>query len=74
MSDPDDRAQRAREASPFLTTKQTAFYLGISPATLKALRARKAGPRARKHGRSLRFHIDDIDAWSAARGAETDHG
>lgn len=72
MTDSDDRARRARSASPFLTSKQTAFYLGISPATLKALRARRAGPPARRHCRTLRYHIDDIDAWSKAQVAERD--
>ncbi|MGK6321344.1 helix-turn-helix transcriptional regulator [Sphingomonas sp. DT-204] len=74
MTDTADRARHARDASPFLTSKQTAFYLGISLATLKSLRAKRAGPRARKHGRTLRYHIDDIDAWSQAQAAEARHG
>jgi len=61
------RAQAARSESPFLTAKQTAYYLGIAPGTLKDLRARDAGPRARLHGGAWRYHIDDIDAWSQAR-------
>jgi hypothetical protein len=72
MIDTDDRARRARIASPFLTSKQTAFYLGISLATLKALRARRVGPPARRHCRTLRYHIDDIDAWSKAQAVQRD--
>lgn len=39
MDDTADRAQRARETCPFLTAKQTAFHLGLSPSTMKGMRA-----------------------------------
>jgi hypothetical protein len=67
MDDTADRAQAARETCPFLTTKQAAFHLGLAPSTLKKMRAVDRGPRCRLHGRTWRYHIDDIDAWSAAR-------
>lgn len=69
MTIPDisDRASQARRSSPFLTVKQTAFHLGVSPCTLKRLRAAKAGPVCRKHGRAWYYHIADIEAWSDAQ-------
>ncbi|MBA4760889.1 helix-turn-helix domain-containing protein [Sphingomonas sp.] len=76
MTDPDDtavRAQKARETCPFLTTKQTAFHLGLAPSTLKGMRAEGRGPVCRLHGRAWYYHIDDIEAWSKARRKGGDH-
>lgn len=66
MDDTAERARRARETCPFLTAKQTAFHLGLSPSTLKGMRARGEGPICRLHGRAWHYHIDDIEAWSNA--------
>ena len=54
-----------------LTAKQAAFHLGLSCSTLKAMRAAGKGPRCRLHGRTWRYHVDDLEAWSQAhaRGA-----
>ncbi len=65
--DADIRAQAAREACPYLTSKQTAFHLGISPNTLRGMRLQGKGPKCRRHGHNWRYHIDDIEAWSLAR-------
>jgi hypothetical protein len=73
MDDSAERAEAARDTSPFLTAKQTAFYLGIAWSTLKTLRLTDKGPKCRLHGGSWRYHIDDIDAWSAARARGGDH-
>jgi len=62
-----DRAQSARKICPFLTTKQTAFHLGLGVGTLRKMRADGRGPRCRLHGRTWRYHIEDIEAWSSAR-------
>lgn len=67
------RARAARAACPFLTAKQTAFHLGIAWSTLKAMRLAGKGPRCRRHGRTWRYHIDDIEAWSAAHAYGGDH-
>lgn len=64
MDDAADRAQRAREQCPFLTTKQAAFHLGLAAATLKKMRHQGRGPSCRRHGRAYRYHIDDLEAWS----------
>lgn len=66
MNNTAARAQAAREACPFLTAKQAAFYLALAASTLKAMRADGKGPLCRLHGRTWRYHIDDLDAWSKA--------
>ncbi|HTU12139.1 MAG TPA: helix-turn-helix domain-containing protein [Allosphingosinicella sp.] len=64
--DEDDigRAARAKKGSPFLSTEQAAFYLGLSARKLQRLRAEGIGPRFRRHSRYVRYHIDDLDLWS----------
>ena len=69
MDTDDDiaRANRAKRGSPFLNTDQAAAYLKISGRLLKRLRVRGDGPEFRRHSRFVEYHIDDLDAWSAAR-------
>jgi len=62
-----DRANRAKRGSPFLNTDQAAAYLKLSGRLLKRLRVRGDGPEFRRHSRFVEYHIDDLDAWSAAR-------
>jgi excisionase family DNA binding protein len=64
------RAERARKGSPFLTTAQAAFYLGLCRQTLEKMRHKGRGPRFRKHGRHVRYHIADLDAWSRMHGID----
>ena len=73
MDDTAARAQAARTTNPFLTAKQAAFHLGLAYSTLKAMRARGTGPLCRLHGRTWRYHIDDIEAWSRGRAKGGDH-
>lgn len=58
------RAARARTICPYLNTKQAAFHLGLSHRTLADMRVRGKGPRARRHGTTYRYHIDDLERWS----------
>lgn len=58
------RAARALAGSPFLNTEQAAFYLRISVRTLQEYRSAGIGPRCRRYARRVRYHIDDLDAWS----------
>jgi hypothetical protein len=58
------RAARAKKGSPFLSTEQAAFYLGLSARKLQQMRASGAGPGFRRHSRYVRYHIDDLDSWS----------
>ena len=61
------RAARGKQVSPFLNTAQAAFYIGLSKRTLEKMRVTGAGPIYRKHGRYVRYHIDDLNAWSEGR-------
>ena len=67
MTDHNARAEEARKGSPFLSTREAAFYLGLSFRTLEKMRLIGNGPRFRKHGRYVRYHIADLDAWSEGR-------
>ena len=71
MDDDTDRAAEARKRSPFLTTDQAAFYVGLSRRTLEKMRWTCTGPRFRKHGRYVRYHIADLEAWSAEHEGRT---
>ena len=64
MDDDIARAARAKKGSPFLSTEQAAFYLGLSARKLQAMRRQGEGPRFRRHSRYVRYHIDDLDLWS----------
>ncbi len=74
MDDTAERARNARATNPFLTAKQAAFHLGLAYSTLKKMRADGRGPRCRLHGRTWRYHIDEIEAWSNARAKGGGHG
>jgi excisionase family DNA binding protein len=74
MTDEGMRADNAKKRSPFLSTAQAAFYIGLSKRTLEKMRVTGGGPMYRKHGRYVRYHIDDLNAWSSARAkASTSH-
>ncbi len=66
MEDDIARAGRAKKGSPFLNTEQAGFYLGLSARKLQEMRASGEGPRFRRHSRYVRYHIDDLEAWSEA--------
>ena len=53
--------------SPFLNTEEAANYVRLDPRTLNNMRYRNAGPRYRKHGCKVFYHIDDLDYWSSIR-------
>ncbi len=62
--DSNRRADSARRGTPFLSPEQAAHYLGLSVRTLQEHRSAGTGPRFRRHSRHVRYHIDDLDAWS----------
>jgi hypothetical protein len=70
MEDEIARAARAKKGSPFLSTEQAGFYLGLSARKLQGMRREGTGPRFRRHSRYVRYHIDDLDAWSKGIAAE----
>lgn len=49
-----------------LTPSAAAERLGVKPATLAAWRTQRRGPTWRKIGGSVRYGVDDIDAFVAA--------
>ena len=53
--------------APFLTTKEAARFLKLKPNTLEKMRVYGGGPVYRKHGRHVRYHIEDLNAWSDLR-------
>jgi excisionase family DNA binding protein len=53
--------------NPFRTTKEAAAFLKLKPNTLEKMRVYGGGPIYRKHGRHVRYHIDDLNAWSDLR-------
>jgi excisionase family DNA binding protein len=57
----------SRKESPFLTTAEAAVYTNTSERTLERLRRKGGGPPFRSHGRPIRYHITDLDAWSESR-------
>ena len=67
MDDELIRAGKARKGSPFLNAKQAAHYLGLGTKTLANMRCSGEGPHFRRHGGHIRYHIADLDAWSADR-------
>lgn len=67
MDDRNARAAAAKSGSPYLNTSQAAHYLVCSQRTLERMRTLGIGPVYRKHGRHVRYVIDDLDAWSAAQ-------
>lgn len=66
-TDINARAKQAKKGSPFLSTKEAAYYLGLKPQTLVKMRMHQRGPKFRKHGRHIFYHIDDLDSWSTGR-------
>lgn len=66
--DANGRAALARQGSPYLSPDQAAFYLSLSPRTLQEYRTAGTGPRFRRHSRHIRYHVDDLDAWSQSVG------
>jgi hypothetical protein len=73
MDDDFARAARAKKGSPFLSTEQAAFYLGLSARKMQAMRGSGTGPPFRRHSRYVRYHIDDLDSWSRESGGPN-HG
>ena len=67
MQDDQSRASEAKKGSPFLPTREAAHYLSLSYRTLEKMCLTGLGPRFRKHGRYVRYHIADLDAWSEGR-------
>ena len=53
--------------TPFLDTEEAADYLRLKKRTLDNMRWLGTGPRYRKHGGRIRYHIEDLQAWSSCQ-------
>jgi hypothetical protein len=49
----------------YLSSKEAAYYLGLSVRTLEGLRYRKQGPRCYKRGRGWFYHLAEIEIWAS---------
>lgn len=67
MDDDTERAAAARRGSPYLSARQAAHFLKLSPRTLQRMRTKGEGPIVRRHARMVLYHIDDLTAWSRFR-------
>ena len=50
-----------------LDTLAAAAHVGLSKSTLEKLRVFGGGPKYLKLGKAVRYRIEDLDAWLAAR-------
>ena len=57
--------------SPFLTTSEAADFLRLDSRTLDNMRWRNNGPRYRKHGGKVFYHINDLNYWSTMRDCDS---
>ncbi|MCC8943945.1 helix-turn-helix domain-containing protein [Bradyrhizobium sp. Arg62] len=51
---------------PFLNTAEAAAWLRLTKNTLEKMRVQGRGPVYRKHGRYVRYHIEDLVEFSQA--------
>lgn len=51
----------------FLSEREAAPFLGISVRSLQTWRQQGGGPKWRKHGRVVRYLVDDLLAWSESQ-------
>jgi hypothetical protein len=52
------------QGSPYLTLHEAAAFLRLQPRTLDNMRQRGTGPLYGKHGGRVRYHRDDLVAWT----------
>lgn len=66
-------AASPRSDNPFLTPVQAADYVKLSWRTLEKMRQKGEGPPFRRHGRYIRYHISDLEAWSLSNCHTSTH-
>jgi hypothetical protein len=60
-----DEAKKSPDP-PFLNTVEAAAWLRLTKNTLEKMRVQGRGPVYRKHGRYVRYHIEDLVDYSKA--------
>lgn len=73
MSASSQGAGGASPGRPYLNTRQSAHFLSLSVRKLEKMRSAGIGPRFRRHGRLVFYHIEDLEAWSRATTATEWH-
>lgn len=58
----------------YLTAREAAMYLRVSKSFLDKLRGSDVGPTYTKIGSLVRYRVDQLDAWMAARETVTSNG
>jgi hypothetical protein len=66
-------APTARSDNPFLTPVQAGDFVKLSWRTLEKMRQKGEGPPFRRHGRYVRYHVDDLEAWSRSNMHRSTH-
>lgn len=69
MSASSHRTGSAPSGRPYLNTRQSAHFLCLSVRKLERMRADGTGPRFRRHGRLVFYHVEDLECWSVASTA-----
>ncbi len=61
------RAKFVQDVGPirFVDSEAAARYLALTPHTLECYRSVGGGPVYHKFGKSVRYAVDDLDAWAA---------
>ncbi|WP_070157818.1 helix-turn-helix domain-containing protein [Sphingobium phenoxybenzoativorans] len=67
-----DRAEQARNRSPYLTVWETCQYLKISERALKRFRILGTGPKYQRHAKLILYHVDDVIAWAKSRNQDNE--
>ena len=69
-------AARKDQEPPFLTTVEAAAWLRLTKNTLEKMRVQGRGLVYRKHGRYVRYHIEDLVDYSkvSLRSSTSDAG
>jgi hypothetical protein len=57
----------SRPVGVFLTNKEAASFLRLSPRTLEKHRTLNSGPRYRKFGRRVLYALQDLEAYTDTR-------
>ena len=64
-----DKKRQKFKKSPFLMTSEAADYLKVKKRTLENMRWRGEGPKFRKHGGRVCYHVEDLNDWSRSSRA-----
>ncbi len=60
--------------SPFLLVEEAAIYLRMDKRTLDNHRVNNTGPRYRRHGGRICYHIKDLNFWSGKNDCGSNFG